>query len=54
MSSSAFPIRPATRVDIPVLNDLVERSIRGLAGGYYDRRQIDSSLRYLYQFGHSL
>ncbi len=48
MSSSAFTNRPAARVDISILGDLVERSIRGLAGGYYDRRQIESSLGYLY------
>ena len=48
MSSAAFTIRPATRADIAVLDDLAGRSIRGLADGHYDPRQIDSSLRYLY------
>ncbi len=48
MSSAAFTIRPATRADIAILEALVERSIRGLAGGHYDPHQIDDSLRYLY------
>ena len=48
MSSAAFTIRPATRADITILEALVERSIRGLAGGHYDPHQIDDSLRYLY------
>ena len=48
MSSSAFTIRPAARADSRILGDLVERSIRGLAGGFYDSSQIESSLRYLY------
>jgi len=48
MPASAFTVRPATRADIPALEQVVERSIRNLAHGYYDPRQIDSSLRYLY------
>ena len=48
MSSAAFTIRPATRADITVLEKLVARSIRGLAGGHYDPHQINESLRYLY------
>ncbi len=48
MSSASFTIRPATPTDIATLEALVERSIRGLAGGHYDPHQIDDSLRYLY------
>lgn len=48
MSSSAFTVRAATTDDIPVLEDLIERSVRHLANGYYQPHQIESSLRHLY------
>ncbi len=41
-------VRLATVEDVPLLEQLVELSIRQLAPGYYDGRQIESSLRHLY------
>jgi GNAT superfamily N-acetyltransferase len=44
----AFLIRQATVVDIPVLNQIVQLSIRQLGGKYYSSKQIESSLQYLF------
>ncbi len=41
-------IRLATIEDVPRLQQLVEQSIRKLAPGHYDDRQIESSLQHLY------
>ncbi len=43
-----FVVRLATVEDVPRLERLVELSIRQLAPGYYDDRQIESSLQQLY------
>lgn len=43
-----FSIRQAVAADIPVLNQLVQRSIRQLGGNYYNARQVESSLKYLF------
>lgn len=41
-------LRRATPADIVPLNALIEASVRGLAPGFYDARQIESSLRHMF------
>ena len=43
-----FLIRQATVDDIPVLNQIVQISIRQLGGKYYSPQQVESSLKYLF------
>ena len=40
-----FAIRPAVSVDIPLLRDLIDASVRRLQSGDYSPEQIDSALR---------
>ncbi len=40
--------RLATFTDIPVLQDLIARSVRGLSKGYYTEQQIESSIKYIF------
>jgi len=42
------PIRPATRADIPRLDALISRSVRGLGPAQYSDRQIEMSLARLF------
>jgi GNAT superfamily N-acetyltransferase len=42
---SVFTIRPAVSVDIPVLRELIDASVRRLQSGDYSPAQIDSALR---------
>ncbi|MCZ6916429.1 MAG: GNAT family N-acetyltransferase [Gemmatimonadetes bacterium] len=46
--TSDLVVRLATVEDVSRLEQLVELSIRQLAAGYYDDRQIESSLQHLY------
>jgi len=48
VTAPVFAVRPAVEGDIPALERLVDRSIRHLARGHYDERQIDSALEFLY------
>ena len=48
MSTVDDNMRPATADDIPQLIDLVKASIRGFSEGFYDDRQLESSLEHLY------
>lgn len=41
-------IRPAQATEIPALEQLISRSVRGLSTGYYTPRQIESALRYVF------
>lgn len=41
-------LRRATLADLAPLNGLIEASVRGLAPGFYDARQIESSLRHMF------
>ena len=43
-----FSIRTARPDDVPALENLLQRSVRGLSEGYYTRRQIESALRYVF------
>lgn len=41
-------VRPATPADLPALELLIRRSVRELSVGFYDARQIESGLRYVF------
>jgi GNAT superfamily N-acetyltransferase len=41
-------IRPAIFDDIPVLDRLIDASVRGLSKGYYTDSQIESSIKYIF------
>lgn len=43
-----FAIRPAVSVDIPLLRDLIDASVRRLQSGDYSPEQIDSALRMVF------
>lgn len=47
-------IRPATRDDIPALNALIVRSARELSRGFYDERETESAIRYVFGVDTSL
>ncbi|MDX2032776.1 MAG: GNAT family N-acetyltransferase [Blastocatellia bacterium] len=47
-------IRLAQFEDIPALERLLERSVRGLSGGYYTQRQIDSALVHAFSIDRQL
>jgi GNAT superfamily N-acetyltransferase len=40
--------RPATFNDIPVLQELIAQSVRGLSKGYYTHIQIESAIKYIF------
>ena len=40
--------RPATFEDIPLLNELIAKSVRGLSTDYYTPAQIESSIKYIF------
>jgi GNAT superfamily N-acetyltransferase len=40
-------LRRAKLVDLPILNTLIEQSLRGLAEGHYTSRQIDSAVQFI-------
>ncbi|MEW6129750.1 MAG: GNAT family N-acetyltransferase [Acidobacteriota bacterium] len=44
----AVEIRLATRDDIPVLEELIPLSVRGLSGGYYTPAQIESAIIHIF------
>jgi len=41
-------LRPAKFDDIPVLQQLIAQSVRGLSKGYYTPQQIESSIKYIF------
>ncbi len=41
-------VRVATRADLPELERLIPRSVRGLSRGYYTDAQIESGIRYVF------
>jgi GNAT superfamily N-acetyltransferase len=41
-------IRSAVPADVPALEELIQRSVRGLSEGYYTPRQIESALRHVF------
>ncbi len=41
-------IRPATFIDIPVLQQLIALSARGLSAGYYTPAQTESAIKYVF------
>jgi GNAT superfamily N-acetyltransferase len=43
-----FRIRSARRDDIPRIERLIERSVRGLSAAHYDAAQIESALRFMF------
>lgn len=43
-----FPLRPATRADVPRLCDLIDLSVRALSADYYTPAQIDSALKHVF------
>jgi GNAT superfamily N-acetyltransferase len=43
-----FTTRLAIIADIPVLQELIVSSVRGLSEGYYSPRQINSSIKYIF------
>src|SRR5688572_10963941 len=43
-----FPLRPATRADVPRLRDLIDCSVRALGVGYYTPAQIESALKHVF------
>lgn len=43
-----FPLRLATREDIPALRALIDASVRELSRGFYSAVQIESALRYVF------
>jgi GNAT superfamily N-acetyltransferase len=43
-----FAVRLATPADVPELERLIPRSVRGLSRGYYDDAQIESAIRYVF------
>lgn len=47
-------IRLAQFEDVPALERLLERSVRGLSGGYYTQRQIDSALVHAFSIDRQL
>jgi GNAT superfamily N-acetyltransferase len=46
--SDDLRVRPATRDDLPALEKLIPRSVRGLSRGYYTDAQIESGIRYVF------
>jgi GNAT superfamily N-acetyltransferase len=43
-----YSIRTARPADVSALENLLQRSVRGLSEGYYTQRQIESALRYVF------
>jgi GNAT superfamily N-acetyltransferase len=41
-------LRLATEHDVPILQQLIARSVRGLSGGYYTQRQIELALVHVF------
>ena len=41
-------VRPATRADVPAIEELIARSARALSEGYYTPPQIESLLRFVF------
>lgn len=41
-------VRPATRADVPVIEELIARSARALSDGYYAPTQVESLLRFVF------
>jgi GNAT superfamily N-acetyltransferase len=44
MTSSSFTLRLATLADVPVLEDLIDASVRGLHPGWYTPEQMEAAL----------
>jgi GNAT superfamily N-acetyltransferase len=43
-----YALRLARRSDVPALEVLIDRSVRGLGGAYYTAAEIDAGLRYVF------
>jgi GNAT superfamily N-acetyltransferase len=41
-------VRVSTEDDLPAIRELIPLSVRGLSGGYYTPRQIESAIRYVF------
>lgn len=41
-------VRPATRADVPAIEELIARSARALSDGYYTATQVESLLRFVF------
>lgn len=48
MIDDAYALRLARRADVPALQVLIDRSVRGLGGAYYTSAEIDAGLRYVF------
>jgi GNAT superfamily N-acetyltransferase len=49
-----FELRPASTVDVPQISELISASVRGLAKGIYDDRQIELSIASVFGVDHQL
>ncbi|MGH7731889.1 MAG: GNAT family N-acetyltransferase, partial [Candidatus Eiseniibacteriota bacterium] len=47
-ASATLVLRIATSADIPMLQDLIRRSARGLSGGWYSTAEIESAVRHVF------
>jgi predicted N-acetyltransferase YhbS len=45
---NALRVRPATRADVPAIEELIARSARALSDGYYTPTQVESLLRFVF------
>jgi GNAT superfamily N-acetyltransferase len=52
--SGDLTLRPATSDDVPALNALIERSARALSVGFYDERETESAIRFVFGVDTSL
>lgn len=52
--SGDLTLRTATSDDVPALNALIERSARALSVGYYDERETESAIRFVFGVDTSL
>ncbi|HTE02302.1 MAG TPA: GNAT family N-acetyltransferase [Mucilaginibacter sp.] len=43
-----FTTRLATFEDVPMLQQLIEQSVRGLSEGYYTPKQVESAIKYVF------
>jgi GNAT superfamily N-acetyltransferase len=46
--SPGINVRPARHGDIVAIEQLIQRSVRALSAGYYERAQVESALRYMF------
>ena len=43
-----FTLRPATPADLPVIRELIPRSVEALSAGFYTPEQVRSAIRYVF------